>query len=142
MSAAAVGGSLLGTGLAFPFGPGPQRSIGLVSDGEDIAQAVRLVLATAPGERVMRPEFGCGIHQFVFESVDVSTVGRMDRVIRQALHRWEPRIEVVEVRIEPEATDDGAQVLLIQLSYRILATMTLRNLVYPFYLVPAEGTGA
>jgi phage baseplate assembly protein W len=137
-----VAPAILGRGVAFPFGPDLGGGIGLVSDEQDIAQALRIILSTAPGERVMRPEFGCGIHEFVFEAVDVSTVGRMDRVIRRAVHRWEPRVDVVDVVLHPHTGADGAQVLLIDLRYRIRATTTLRNLIYPFYLVPAEGTGA
>jgi uncharacterized protein len=131
---------MLGTGLAFPFGVDRQAAIGLVSGEEDVDQAIRIILSTAPGERQMRPEFGCGVHEFVFEVIDPSTLGRMERAVRDAMHHWEPRIEVDAVRFEWDV--DRSEVLLIELAYRLRETSTVRNLVYPFYLVPAEGSGA
>ncbi|WCB93495.1 baseplate wedge subunit [Baekduia alba] len=131
---------VLGTGLAFPFAADRRAAIALVGGEDDVAQAIRIILSTAPGERPMRPEFGCGVHEFVFDLVDPSTLGRMERAIRDALHRWEPRIELDDVRFEWDP--ERAEVLLIELTYRLRETTTVRNLVYPFYLVPAEGSGA
>lgn len=132
--------AVLGTGLAFPFATDPRSQIALVSGPEDVAQAIRIILSTAPGERPMRPEFGCGVHRFVFETVDASTLGLMEHEVREALHRWEPRIEVDEVGF---SWDPGhAELLVIEITYTIRQTTAVRNLVYPFYLVPAEGSGA
>ncbi|MEH3055343.1 MAG: GPW/gp25 family protein [Patulibacter minatonensis] len=139
--------SLLGSGLAVPFGPvsdGYGRSapgIALAADELDVEQALWILLSTAPGERVMRPEFGCGIHRFVFETTDAGTLGRMEREIREALHRWEPRVELERLAFELQHRAGGAQVLLITLTYKLRATMSIRNLVYPFYVVPTDGTG-
>jgi phage baseplate assembly protein W len=132
--------AVLGTGLAFPFAADPRSQLALVSGADDVAQAIRIIIATAPGERPMRPEFGCGVHRFVFESIDASTLGLMEHEIREALHRWEPRVRVDEVGFswDPE----NADLLIIELTYTIRQTTSIRNLVYPFYVVPAEGPGA
>ena len=92
---------IIGSGLAFPLRVDRRGGIALARDETDIEQAIELILATAPGERPMRPEFGCGVHDFVFDSIDASTVARMEDAIRDALDRWEPRIEVVERRVRP-----------------------------------------
>lgn len=135
-----VAPEILGTGVAFPVGVGPRGAVMLASGARDVEQAMWIILATAPGDRPTRPEFGCGVHEFVFEVVDSATIGRMDRAVRQALHRWEPRIEVDAVDFDYSARDRG--VLLIDIQYHLRSETSPRNLVYPFYLIPAEGTGA
>jgi phage baseplate assembly protein W len=95
-----------------------------------------LILGTAPGERPMRPEFGCGVHDFVFDSIDANTVGRMEDAIRVALERWEPRIEVQSVGFD--LSQSGSGLLTIDIGYKVRAINTERNLVYPFYVIPAE----
>jgi phage baseplate assembly protein W len=127
---------VLGTGLAFPFSINAQRRVELARDETDVAQAIRIILATAPGERPMRPEFGCGIHALVFERMDAATLGEMERAIRAGLARWEPRIEVEKVTFR---IGDGDGRLQVAIDYRLLATNSRRNLIYPFYLVPAGG---
>lgn len=129
---------ILGTGLSFPLGVNPRGGIATVSDEADIDQAIGIILGTAPGERPMRPEFGCGVHDYVFDSIDASTVGRIDQAIREALARWEPRIEVLRLDFDLNGVDTGR--LNIQIDYRIRATNAERNLVYPFYVIPAEET--
>jgi phage baseplate assembly protein W len=84
----------------------------------------------------MRPEFGCGVHDFVFDSIDANTVGRMEEAIREALDRWEPRIQVQTVEFDLSAADNG--LLTIDIGYTVRATNNERNLVYPFYVIPAE----
>lgn len=126
----------LGTGLAFPLSVDRRGAVALVSGEEDVAQAIRIILATAPGERPMRPEFGCGIHDYVFDVIDAETLGRMKQEIERALRRWEPRIELVDVQFDLDEHSGGR--LEIQLDYRIRDTNGVRNLVYPFYLIPAE----
>ena len=129
---------LLGTGLSFPLSVDRTGGIALVSGETDIDQAIEIILSTAPGERPMRPEFGCGVHDFVFDTIDASTVGRLETEVRRALDRWEPRIVVEEVEFDLSRVDDGQ--LLINIGYRLRATNHKRNLVYPFYVIPDEET--
>jgi phage baseplate assembly protein W len=127
---------IIGSGLAFPLQVDRRGGIALARDETDIEQAIELILATAPGERPMRPEFGCGVHDFVFDSIDASTVGRMELAIRDALDRWEPRVIVDTVEFNLDEVADGR--LIIDIGYHVRATNNMRNLVYPFYVIPAE----
>ena len=127
--------NVLGTGIAFPLHL-EDGKLALAHDEEDVEQAVLLILSTAPGERPMRPEFGCGLQELAFDRIDTRTTGRIDREIRVALDRWEPRVEVEGIEFEFSRADDG--VVEIVLSYRLKHTNEVRNLVYPFYIVPAE----
>ncbi len=92
---------ILGSGIAFPLQVDRRGGLALARDETDIDQAIELILGTAPGERPMRPEFGCGVHDFVFDTIDAGTVARMETEIRGALDRWEPRVEVTDVRVRP-----------------------------------------
>ena len=127
---------IIGSGLAFPLQVDRRGGIALARDETDIEQAIELILATAPGERPMRPEFGCGVHDFVFDTIDASTVGKMEQAIRDALDRWEPRVIVQTVEFDLDYVGEGR--LVIDIGYRVRVTNTLRNLVYPFYVIPAE----
>jgi phage baseplate assembly protein W len=127
---------ILGSGIAFPLQVDRRGGLALARDETDIDQAIELILGTAPGERPMRPEFGCGVHDFVFDTIDAGTVARMETAIRSALDRWEPRIEVTDMQFDLGGADSGR--LLIQIDYRVRATNHMRNLVYPFYVIPAE----
>ena len=127
---------IIGSGLAFPLQVDRRGGIALARDETDIEQAIELILGTAPGERPMRPEFGCGVHDFVFDSIDATTVGRMELAIRDALDRWEPRVIVQTVEFDLDYVGEGR--LVIDIGYRVRVTNTLRNLVYPFYVIPAE----
>jgi phage baseplate assembly protein W len=127
---------IIGSGIAFPLQVDRRGGIALASDETDIDQAIQLILATAPGERPMRPEFGCGVHDFVFDTIDAGTVARMETEVRSALDRWEPRIQVTDIDFDLGGMDRGE--LLINISYRVRATNHMRNLVYPFYVIPAE----
>jgi phage baseplate assembly protein W len=134
-------GGILGSGIAFPLGVDARGGIALAHDEHDVEQAILLILATAPGERPMRPEFGCGIHDFVFETVDADMIGRLEAAVRDALDRWEPRIEVLDLAFDIEAggtAHHATEVLVIDISYQLRETNALRNLVYPFYVIPAE----
>ena len=113
-----------------------RKRIALARNETDVEQAIEIILSTAPGERPMRPEFGCGIHDYVFEAIDAYTIGRLDYEIRVALDRWEPRIEVRSVDFDLTGVDRGE--LVIAIAYRLRATNHMRNLVYPFYVIPAE----
>jgi phage baseplate assembly protein W len=129
---------ILGSGIAFPLQVDRRGGIALARDETDVDQAIQLILSTAPGERPMRPEFGCGVHDFVFDTIDAGTVARMETEIRGALDRWEPRVEVMDVRFDLDGSDRGE--LLIHIAYRLRATNHMRNLVYPFYVIPLEET--
>ena len=123
----------LGTGIAFPLST-DGGAISLVEGARDVEQAILIILGTAPGERPMRPEFGCAVHDYVFDGINPEMVGRVDRAVRAALDRWEPRIEVDAVDFDTPA----GEVLEIHVTYRLKATNDVRNLVYPLYVVPAE----
>jgi len=127
---------ILGSGIAFPLQVDRRGGIALAHDETDVDQAIQLILGTAPGERPMRPEFGCGVHDFVFDTIDAGTVARMETEIRSALDRWEPRIEVTGVEFDLDGVDRGE--LMINIEYHLRATNHMRNLVYPFYVIPAE----
>jgi phage baseplate assembly protein W len=98
---------------------------------EDIRQSILIILETSPGERVMRPNFGCGIHDLVFEAIDSTAIQRIRSVVTEALRRCEARIDVLNVTVEDAATAQGK--LLIQLEYRVRKTNQTGNLVFPFY---------
>jgi phage baseplate assembly protein W len=99
-----------------------------------VEEAIRLILSTAPGERRMRPEFGCSIHEFVFAPLNASTIGMIRYYVTEALARWEPRIEVTAVHARPDPLADGC--LLIDITYTLRTSGDERNLVYPFYTIP------
>lgn len=122
----------MGRGWAFPIETNRHGEIRLVEGEKDIEQAVRLILSTAPGERVMRPEFGCGIHRYAFSTVDTTTLTVIEDEVGDALARWEPRIEVLAVDAELADPTDGK--LSIDIGYRERRTNSEHNLVYPFYL--------
>ncbi|MEA2178229.1 MAG: uncharacterized protein QOG77_1526 [Solirubrobacteraceae bacterium] len=127
---------IIGSGLAFPIQVDPRGGVALATGEQDIEQAMALILATAPRERPMRPEFGCEIHDLIFDTIDAATVGRMDSAVRSALDRWEPRVEVQAVDFDLDHARVGQ--IVINITYVVRATNHLRNLVYPFYVIPAE----
>ncbi len=108
----------------------------LVGGETDIAQAISIILSTAPGERPMRPEFGCAVHDHVFEVLDASAFGAIEAAVRQAIERWEPRATVTAVDFDLERRDEGC--LDIILTYEIPEVPGVRNLVHPFYVIPEE----
>jgi phage baseplate assembly protein W len=124
----------VGRGLAFPLRTDATGGIALVSDHEEIEEAIRLVLGTSYGERPMRPEFGCGIHEFVFAPVNATTAGRLAFEVRRSLVRWEPRIDIVDIDVTFDSED--ATVLYIDIMYAIRGANDPRNLVFPFYVIP------
>ena len=124
----------IGSGLAFPLRTDATGSIARVHGDREIAEAIRLILATAPGERPMRPEFGCAIHDAVFAPADATTAGRLAYEVRLSLERWEPRIVVQDVQIGFGLADRGT--LLIDIYYSLRGSNDPRNLVFPFYVIP------
>jgi phage baseplate assembly protein W len=122
----------LGRGWAYPVRLDPATGqVAMAAHEEDIRQAIRIIVETAPGERVMRPDFGCGIHELVFETLDSATLQRVRSVVQAALVRFEPRIEVLGVNVDPAEAVEGR--LLIELEYRVRRTNQVGNLVFPFY---------
>jgi phage baseplate assembly protein W len=132
-----VSEQFIGRGWAFPLRTDATGGIAMVSREREIEEAIRLILGTSPGERPMRPEFGCRIHDFVFASADGSTASLVAAEVQRALGRWEPRIDVVDVAVSFDATDAG--VLYLDIRYEVRATNDRRNLVFPFYMIPGEG---
>jgi phage baseplate assembly protein W len=127
---------IIGTGISFPLRVDRLGGLAMSSGNSDVQEAIDVILGTAQGERPMRPEFGCGIHKHVFDTIDAYTLGKIQYEIREALDRWEPRIDVLDVEPDLSRADDG--VLIIDITYRLRATNDIRNLVYPFYLIPSE----
>jgi phage baseplate assembly protein W len=122
----------LGTGWKFPVRTEAGGAIAVVSAEDDIREAIRIILGTARGERVMRPDFGCGIHQRVFSVINTTTLGIVENEVKEALILWEPRIEVVKVTASSREAAHGR--LLVDIEYLVRSTNTRFNLVYPFYL--------
>jgi phage baseplate assembly protein W len=126
----------IGAGWAFPLSTDATGGIALVTREREIEQAIRLILGTTPGERPMRPEFGCAIADHVFGPANAATAGMIAYEVRRALERWEPRIDVEDVTVSFDSVDLGA--LYIDVRYLIRSTNDPRNLVFPFYLIPPE----
>src|SRR5450755_1073813 len=114
---------LIGSGLSFPLEVDQRGVLALAHGVTDIEQAIGVILGTAPGERLMRPEFGCAVHDLIFDTIDAEMVGRVETAVHQALARWEPRIEVTSLDFDLDEIDQGR--LLITLNYRVLATSGL-----------------
>lgn len=126
----------LGIGAGFPLRLDTAEAAGLFVRAEyeeSVRQSILIILGTAKGERVMRPDFGCGIHDLVFQNLSAGTTGRVQQAVREALLRLEPRIDVTEVAVSAGAGDN---VLQIRVEYEVRATNNVFNLVYPFYLQP------
>lgn len=128
----------IGRGWHFPLRVNSRGSIALAAEERDVEEAIRLVLTTEKGERVMRPSFGSDIHELVFAPSNPTTFGRLEHYVQEALRLWEPRIEVLDVQVDPSRQDEG--LLLVRIGYRVKATNSERNLVYPFYVIPREET--
>ncbi|MEO8338192.1 MAG: GPW/gp25 family protein [Nitrospirota bacterium] len=125
--------AFLGVGWAFPVCPEPPSGeIPLAVYEEDIRQAIVLILETNLGERVMRPDFGSGLRELVFEPLNTTTMALVQHRVEQALIIWEPRIRVQEVRVKAEGASRNT--LLVTISYEVRASNTFYNMVYPFYL--------
>ncbi len=130
--------AFLGVGWAFPPRVEADGTIAEAVYEEDIRQAIRIIIFTNRGERLMRPDFGAGLNEFIFESINTTTMALIETRVREALITWEPRIDVLDVTVTSDASERNK--LLIDLNYRVRATNTQHNLVYPFYL--EEGTPA
>jgi phage baseplate assembly protein W len=122
----------LGRGWKFPVNVNAKGEIEKSEHEEDIKEAIWIILSTSKGERVMRPDFGCGIYEFVFATINTATLGLIEASVREALTFWEPRIELVNVNVSAEKAAEGK--LLISIDYRVRTTNNEFNLVFPFYL--------
>jgi phage baseplate assembly protein W len=123
---------ILGAGWHFPMGVDGRGGIAVTRHEKDIEESISIILGTSKGERRMRPDFGCRIHELVFGPSNATTWGQITQYVEEALGWWEPRIEVAGVDVRPDARDTSR--LLIDITYRIKATSDERSLVYPFYL--------
>jgi phage baseplate assembly protein W len=122
---------ILGAGVAFPLQVDQHGGMALAHGEDHVDQAIGLILSTVPGERAMRPDFGCALHNLTFESIDAPCVARIESEVRSALDRWEPRIEVLSVDLDLSGVDERA--VLVSISYRVRATGRVRTSGYRFH---------
>jgi len=128
----------LGTGWQFPVRVNPQGGLSFSSGEQSIAESIWVILSTAPGERQMRPQFGCGMQEMVFAPNNPTTFGNVAHQVRKALTENESRIDVLNVQVQ--TTPDEPNKVLIRVDYRIRSNNSYHNLVYPFFI--KEGPGA
>ena len=126
----------IGRGITFPMRIDQSGSIALGSGADDINASIRMAIMTAPGERVMRPQFGCRVWDLLFEPINANTLGLMGEAVRDAVSQWEPRVDLEDVDIQPDP--DNPSRVVINMTYRVRSTNDRRNLVYPFYVIPKE----
>jgi phage baseplate assembly protein W len=126
----------IGAGWNFPLQVDPTNSIALATQVRDIEQAIEIIIRTAPGERPMRPEFGCRIQDHLFSPTNEATAAAIAHDVRRALEVWEPRIDVEDVRVGFDARELGT--FYIDVGYRVRGYNDERNLVFPFYVIPDE----
>jgi hypothetical protein len=136
MSGPSPGEAFLGVGWAFPPAASTIGDMATAAYVADIEQAILIILMTAPGERVMRPDFGAGLKALIFAPMNTTTVALAQHAVEMALIQWEPRIDNIQVTVTPQP---ATGCLSIDVRYRVRLTNTFYNLVYPFYLT--EGSG-
>ncbi len=122
----------LGVGWKYPVKTEVTGKIALSSYEEDVQEAILIILGTTKGERVMQPDFGCGIHELVFAPINTATMTLLENSVREALILWEPRIELLKVEASGQQASSG--ILPVSIDYRVRVTNNRFNLVYPFYL--------
>ncbi len=128
----------VGAGWAFPLGVNQRGGIALVRREQELEQAMRLILSTYPGERPMRPDFGCRLRDFVFRPTNMQTIAELMNEVQKALLRWEPRVDIEMVNVIPHPEDQS--LLYIDIQYRPKDANDARNLVFPFYTIPDDGS--
>ena len=126
----------IGRGILFPLRVDQSGSIALGRGADDIDASIRMAIITAPGERVMRPQFGCRIWDLLFEPINANTLGLMAEAVRDTVSQWEPRVVLEDLEIDPDLAQPGR--VMIRMAYRVRATNDRRNLVFPFYVIPRE----
>jgi len=124
----------VGRGLAWPLRVDHSGALATTGPDDGIDSALRMILSTAPGERVMRPMFGCKIWELLFEPINANTLGLMAEAVREAVGRWEPRVVLEDVRVSPDQRSYGQ--VAIDIDYSSKTTNDRRNLVFPFYVIP------
>lgn len=124
--------NFLGVGWKYPVYITVEGKIAKSEYEQDIKEAIWIILGTAKGERVMRPDFGCGIHDLIFTPINTATITLVENSVREALTIWEPRIELIKVEASSEKSDEGK--MLVSIDYRVRTTNNRFNLVYPFYI--------
>ncbi|MEL6149163.1 MAG: GPW/gp25 family protein [Chloroflexota bacterium] len=134
---------VLGTAIGFPLGLNDRNRLATVSGDAAVRQSIRMIIFTVPGERVMRPDFGCLIHDLIFDPANHETAITAQRYVRDALELWEPRIDLEEVQVEPVQTEADGGMLVINVVYKLKDQPDPRSMVFPYYLIPdgeaAEG---
>ena len=128
--------NILGKGWAFPVEPDVAGALGMAAYEESVEQSIRIILGTLPGERLMRPDFGCRLGEVVFAPATHRTLRLAEHYVREALVRWEPRITVEEVKGEADEADPSR--VNIRIGYQLRSVNTFFNMVYPFYLERGE----
>ena len=124
--------SFLGRGWKYPVGVDRDGTVSASAHEQNIEESIEIILGTAPGERVMRPDFGCAIHDLVFAPNNAETASKCAYLVSEALHHWEPRVQGIEVDAQPRLDEDNR--LDIEIRYQVRATNSVFNMVYPFYL--------
>lgn len=130
--------SFLGSGWKFPIRVNSRGGLAYSEGGEDIEEAIWIILGTSKGERVMLPDFGCSIHDLVFEPLNPNTIGDIEYHVKDALIMWEPRIDVLNVQVGQEQEEKNK--LLIRVDYRVKSNNAYYNIVYPFYFTEGGGS--
>jgi phage baseplate assembly protein W len=127
--------AFLGMGWSFPVAFNAAGEVAQSAYEEDIRESIRIILGTNPGERIMRPDFGAGLPALAFEPINTTTMALAKHRVEEALILWEPRIDSIGVQVSAEAAVGR---LMIDIRYRVRATNTFYNLVYPFYLLEGK----
>jgi len=128
--------NIIGAGWAFPARIDAQGGLAMTNPRSEIQQSIEIILSTSPGQRVMRPTFGCRLHELVFAPNNSQTAAQARRYVEEALGMWEPRITLLNVSVSADPGSEGR--LLIEVDYEMKTTHDRRSLVYPFYLIPEE----
>ena len=129
--------TFIGRGFSWPMTVDHTGGIRLTEPIEDIERSMRIILLTAPGERIMRPRFGCRIWDLLFEPITPNLMGQVIEAVKEALAQWEPRVEIINVVPTTEGRDGG--LINVRIEYLVRTTNDHRNLVFPFYLIPHDG---
>lgn len=125
----------VGFGFAYPMGVDDQGGMAMVTGTANVERSIRLIIGTAYGERPMRPEFGCGIHDLIFDLASPELITQIQLQVKASLRRWETRAEIISVTA---SFDDDRTTIQIQVTYRIKGSYDPRNLLVPFYVIPHE----
>ncbi|MBN2440646.1 MAG: GPW/gp25 family protein [Spirochaetales bacterium] len=127
----------LGRGWRFPIKTNRKGGLSYSEGERDIEEAIWIILGTARGERLMLPEYGCGIHDLVFSPINSTTLGEIKHHVTTALREYEPRIEVLKVLIEQDVDEENK--LLISIDYKVLKNNSFHNIVYPYFITERGG---